>query len=155
MSRSPRRSIRRSIRRSFVPLVALGAGLLLASCGKSLGARVGEAMDGCIELRNPAFTSGNGVTALETPFPDSLVAAVTKIAYQRAFTSYAQIADAARDQVTLVCALELASYLRHGDVAVMLWRYTRHPDAGVAENAKRLLQRTQDPLPGTFGESRE
>ena len=36
------------------------------------------------------------------------------------------------------------------DVAVLLWKYTKHPDAAVAENAKKLLKETQDPLPGSF-----
>ena len=60
------------------------------------------------------------------------------------------IAEGAANQVTLVCALELASYFRNGDVAVLLWKYTKHPDAAVAENAKKLLKETQDPLPGSF-----
>lgn len=124
--------------------------LTMNACGKTLGTRVSEVMDGCIALRNPAFTSGQGVTALETPFPDSLATAAGKLAYQRALTNYERIAESAANQVTLVCALELASYYRHGDVGVFLWKYTKHPDAAVAQSARKLLQTTQDPLPGSF-----
>lgn len=130
-------------------LAAVIAGMLLASCGKTLGTRVTEAMDACIAVRNPAFAGGKGASALDTPLPPELKAMAEKIAYARALNSYQAIARSARDQVTLVCALELASYYRHGDVAVFLWEYSKHPDAGVALNAKRLLQ-LQDPLPGSF-----
>lgn len=122
----------------------------VSACGKTLGTRVSEVMDGCIALRNPAFTSGQGATALNTPFPDSLATAAGKLAYQRALTNYERIAESAANQVTLVCALELASYYKNGDVGVFLWKYTKHPDAAVAESARKLLQTTQDPLPGSF-----
>lgn len=127
----------------------IAGGLLLSSCGESLGGRVTRAMDGCIAARNPAFTSGSGASALDTPLPPEVKALAEKLIYARALTSYQAIAESARDQVTLVCSLELASFYRHGDVAVFLWKYTKHPDAGVALNAKRLLQ-LQDPLPGSF-----
>lgn len=124
--------------------------VLLAGCGKTLGTLVTEAMDGCIALRNPAFKAGQGATALNTPMPDSLSKAADKLAYQRALTNYERIAETASDQVTLVCALELASHYKNGDVAVLLWKYTKHPDAAVAVSARQLLTTTQDPLPGTF-----
>ncbi len=127
-----------------------GMAVLLSSCGKTLGTLVTEAVDSCIDLRNPAFVGGRASSALETPFPDSLSQRATKLAYQRALTNYERIAESAQNQVTLVCAMELASYYKHGDVAVFLWKYTRHPDAGVAQNARRLLRATQDPLPGSF-----
>lgn len=123
---------------------------LLSSCGKTLGTLVTEAMDRCIDLRNPAFVAGRAITALDAPFPDSLAQRATKLAYQRALTNYQHIAESAQNQVTLVCAMELASYYKHGDVAVFLWKFSKHPDAGVAQNARRLLRITQDPLPGNF-----
>jgi hypothetical protein len=123
---------------------------LLAGCGRTLGSLVTEAMDGCIAQRNPAFVSGGGVTALDVPLADSLSVVAKKLAYQRAVTNYERIAETAANQVTLVCALELASYYRNGDVGVLLWKYTKHPDAAVAASARKLLTATQDPLPGSF-----
>ena len=123
---------------------------MLTGCGKTLGTRVTEAMDGCIAQRNPAFKAGQGATALDTPLPDSLSKEAEKLGYQRALTNYERIAESAGDQVSLVCALELASYYKHGDVGVLLWKYTKHPDAAVAESARNLLRNTQSPLPGTF-----
>lgn len=141
---------RRSIR-SPLSLTLLGAAALaLAACGTSLGTRTTKAMDACVAARNPAFSSGGGVGALTTPLPDSLVTLAGKLAYQRTLKNYTLIAEGAKNQVTLVCALELASFFRNGDVAVLLWKYTKHPDAAVAENAKKLLKETQDPLPGSF-----
>lgn len=139
-----------SVRRALLVAASAGSMALLAGCGKTLGTKITEAMDGCIALRNPAFKAGQGATSLETPLPDSLAKAADKIAYQRAMTSFEQIAESAGDQVTLVCALELASHYKNGDVAVMLWKYTKHPDAAVAVSARQLLTTTQDPLPGTF-----
>lgn len=129
--------------------MAFAVGALTDGCTKSLGTLVTESMDSCIALRNPAFKSGKGVTALDTPLPADLEAKAKKLAYQRAFKNYEIIAESAPDQVTLVCALELGGYYRNGDVGVLLWKYTKHPDAGVAENAKRLLK-LQDPLPSTY-----
>jgi len=107
---------------------------------------INETMDGCIAARNPVFKSGAGATALNTPLAENISALAKKIAYKRALNAFEQYAETAQDQVTLVCALELASYYKHDDVAVLLWKYLKHPDAGVSANAKRLLA-TQDPLP--------
>ncbi len=144
------RFARRSIRFPITVLSGLGVSLLLTGCGKTLGTRVTEVMDGCIAQRNPAFKAGQGVTALQTPLSDSLSADAAKLAYQRALVNYERIAESAGEQVTLVCALELASYYKNGDVGVFLWKYTKHPDAAVAESARKLLRETQDPLPGSF-----
>ncbi len=133
--------------RSLLGSLAISLGLL--GCSKSLTTLVTESMDACIAARNPAFTSGHGVSALDTPLPPELEKAAMKLAYDRALKQYAAIAESAKNQVTLVCALELASHYKHGDVAVLLWRFTKHPDAGVAENAKRLLK-LQDPLPAAY-----
>jgi|JI102314A1RNA_FD_contig_21_2083983_length_531_multi_4_in_0_out_0_1 hypothetical protein len=139
-----------SILRPISRTLLLGSIVALAACGTSLGTRTVKAMDGCVAARNPAFSSGAGLSALSTPLPDSIVTLAGKLAYQRTLKNYEVIAEGAANQVTLVCALELASYFRNGDVAVLLWKYTKHPDAAVAENAKKLLKETQDPLPGSF-----
>lgn len=89
------------------------------------------------------------MSALSTPLPDSTAALAQKLAYDRAFTVFRDISTNAKDQVTLVCALELSSRYRHGDVAVLLWQFTKHPDSAVSMNARKLLQ-TQDPLPASY-----
>ncbi len=127
-------------------LFAIAAATVLTACGRTLGSMVTETMDGCIAARNPVFKSGAGATALNTPLPAKVSDLAKKIAYKRALDGFTQYAETAPDQVTLVCALELASYYKHGDVAILIWRYLKHPDAGVSVNAKRLLA-TQDPLP--------
>ena len=129
--------------RAALPLLVLAS---LAACGETLGSRVTRAVQGCIDFRNPAFTSGQGTSSLATPLPDSLQTLSTKIAYSRGFTGLQAIAEQARDQVTLVCALEVASYYRNFDVGRLLFQYTAHPDEAVAVSAERLLE-TQDPLP--------
>jgi len=138
------------IRRLSTVAFLLVSSTMLTACGETLGARVTDAMDGCIAARNPAFTSGAGATALNTPLPDSVRTVATKIAYQRAFANYEMIAESAANQVTLVCALELASFYKDADVAATLWKYSKHPDAGVAQNARKLLETTQDPLPASY-----
>ena len=141
-------------RRSSVLLVSLLLPAVVASvaCGKTLGTLTEQAMDGCIAARNTQFTSGKGTSALDTPLPDSVAKAADHLAYARAFVNFQRIAEMARDQVTLVCALELASHYKAGDVGVLLWTYSTHPDAAVAVSAKRLLKATQDPLPASYGQ---
>ncbi|MCC6242892.1 MAG: hypothetical protein IT353_08625 [Gemmatimonadaceae bacterium] len=145
----PRRMLTTARHSAILGLALIGLSTLTA-CGKTLGTLVTESMDGCIAARNAAFVGGAGTTALNTPLPDSVVAVAKRIAYQRTLANYELIAESAANQVTLVCALELASYYKNGDVAVALWKYTKHPDAAVAVNAKKLLLSTQDPLPGNF-----
>lgn len=129
--------------RVALPLLAV---VSLSACGETLASRVIRAATGCIDFRNPAFSSGQGVTALATPLPDSLVELNSRIAYARGFSGLQAIAEQAPDQVTLVCALEVASYYKNLDVAKLLYQYTGHPDEAVAVNAERLLA-SQDPLP--------
>jgi hypothetical protein len=130
-------------------VLALSAACLVAACGKTLGTLTEQAMDGCMAVRNPQFKAGQGATALETPLPDSIRTAAGKLAYARAFVNFERITEIAGDQATLFCALELASFYKNGDVAVLLYKYARHPDAGVAMSARRLLK-TQDPLPAAY-----
>lgn len=73
-----------------------------------------------------------------------------RIAFVRGLKYFERIAELARDQVTLVCALELASHYKNGDVADPLYRYTKHPGADVAVNAMKRLTTTQAPLPADF-----
>ncbi len=135
--------------RTVYRVLTLSVACLVAGCGKTLGTLTEQAMDGCMAVRNPQFKAGQGATALDTPLPDSVRTAADKLAYARAFANFQQITDIAGDQATLVCALELASHYKHGDVAVLLYKYARHPDAGVALSARRLLK-TQDPLPAAY-----
>jgi hypothetical protein len=117
----------------------------LAGCGGTLAGKIDEAMSGCIGYRNPDFVGGRGATSLDRPLPESLSKLADRIAYIRAFRGFELLVKAAPDQVTLVCALELASHLNHPEVAHLLTQYSSHPDAAVAASAKRLLS-TQAPL---------
>ena len=144
----PMRSDRRApSARVLATLVCLG----LSACGGTLAQRVDTAMSGCISLRNPDFVSGRGAAALDRALPASLAKAMDRIAYMRTFKLMEAIASSAADQVTLVCALEIASRLRHQEVALLLTQYSAHPDEAVAASAKRLLK-GQDPLPGSVRE---
>ena len=117
----------------------------LAGCGGTLAGKIDQAMSGCIGYRNPDFVGGRGATTLDRPLPESLSKLADRIAYIRAFRGFELLVKAAPDQVTLVCALELASHLNHPEVAHLLTQYSSHPDAAVAASAKRLLS-TQAPL---------
>jgi hypothetical protein len=117
----------------------------LAGCGGTLAGNIDQAMSGWIGYRNPDFVGGRGATTLDRPLPESLSKLADRIAYIRAFRGFELLVKAAPDQVTLVCALELASHLNHPEVAHLLTQYSSHPDAAVAASAKRLLS-TQAPL---------
>ena len=118
------------------------AGVLLfglAGCGGTLASKIDQAMSGCIGYRNADFVGGRGATSLDRPLPEELSKLADRIAYIRSLRGFESIAKAAPDQVTLVCALELASHLKHPEVAVLLTQYSTHPDGAVASSAKRLL----------------
>ncbi|PHX65318.1 MAG: hypothetical protein CK550_05485 [Gemmatimonadetes bacterium] len=126
----------------------LWAGVLvfgLAGCGGTLAGKIDQAMSGCISHRNADFVGGRGATSLDRPLPNALSTLADRIAYIRSLRGLESIAKAAPDQVTLVCALEIASHLDHPEVAQLLTQYSSHPDAAVAASAKRLLS-TQKPL---------
>jgi len=116
----------------------------LSGCGSSLTSITTEAMDSCIAARNPAFTGGHGADALKTPLSDRTRALAMKLRYERGFKGLKSIAEHARDQVTLVCALDMISYNGDADVREFLQRYLKHPSPDVALNAKVLLDR---PIP--------
>jgi hypothetical protein len=123
-----------------VALATLAAGLLLTGCGRSLTDMTIEAMDLCIEARNPLFTGGRGAEALDTPLPPSAEALAKKFNYVLASEKFQEIAKEAGDQVTLVCALDLASRWNDSDARKFVARYAEHPDAAVAAAAQRLAQ---------------
>jgi len=117
----------------------------LAGCGGTLAGKIDQAMSGCIGYRNADFVGGRGATSLDRPLPAELSTLADRIAYIRSLRAFESIVESAPDQVTLVCALELASHLNDPEVAVLLTQYSSHPDAAVAASAKRLLS-TQKPL---------
>jgi hypothetical protein len=133
MSRFP------SARRPSVVLALTG--LLLAGCGESLNGMVSETMDACIAARNPLFLSGRGAEALDTPLPASALATAERLNYTRASAMFQEIAKEAGDQVTLVCALDLAARWQHPEARRFIARYAEHPDAAVATAARRLAPR--------------
>ncbi|HMS01876.1 MAG TPA: hypothetical protein PKE51_02830 [Gemmatimonadaceae bacterium] len=112
--------------------------LALSACGRSLSDMAGEAMDACITARNPLFTAGRGAEALDTPLPPDAEALASRLSYTRASEMFQEVAKEAGDQVTLVCALDLASRWRTREAQVFLRKYTAHPDEAVAEAARRL-----------------
>lgn len=111
----------------------------LAGCGGTLAGKIDQAMSGCIGHRNADFVGGRGATSLDRPLPAQLSTLADRIAYIRSLRAFESIVKSAPDQVTLVCALELASHLKHPEVAVLLTQYSTHPDGAVASSAKRLL----------------
>jgi len=127
-----------SPRRSAAALAM--AALLLTGCGESLGGMVVTTMDACIAARNPLFVSGQGAAALDTPLPADAQAMSERLNYPRASEMFQEIATSARDQVTLVCALDLASRWKHADARRFIARYAEHPDAAVVAAARRLSE---------------
>lgn len=115
--------------------------MLLASCGSTVGSMVTEAMDGCIAARNPVFTSGHGADALKTPLPANSEMLAKRFAYARGFKVLQKVAVGARDQVTLVCALDLMTHNPDPDVRLFVEPYLRHPSPDVASNTRQLLDR--------------
>lgn len=112
--------------------------LALTACGRSLSDMAGSALDACITARNPLFITGRGAEALDTPLPAETEALANRLVYARASELFQEVAREAGDQVTLVCALDLASRWRTREAQVFLRRYTAHPDVAVAEAARRL-----------------
>jgi hypothetical protein len=132
MSTLPRPAGR--LRPAFLFVVALA----LAGCGRSLYDMAGEALDSCIATRNPLFVSGRGAEALDTPLPASAEALAARFQYPSASELFQEVAREAGDQVTLVCALDLASRWHSREARQFVAQYGEHPDAAVAEAARRL-----------------
>ena len=128
-------------RQLLTGMLVVGA---LSGCGSSLTAITTEAMDSCIAARNPVFTGGHGADALKTPLSEGTRALAMKLRYERGFNGLKSIAEHARDQVTLVCALDIMSYNGGADVRAFMQRYLKHPSPDVALNTKLILDR---PIP--------
>ena len=126
----------------FTPIV-LGtiAIIAISACGETVGSLVTRAMDGCISARGPVFASGHGADALTTPLSNDVDAIAMKLRYARGFKMFSTVAENAKDQVTLVCALDLMSYNSDPDVRRFLERYLKHPTPDVVSNVQRLLAR--------------
>jgi hypothetical protein len=116
---------------------------LLAACGETLTDKTTRAMLDCIERRRPAFVEGRGGEALSIALAPETEAIATEYRYKAAFDIYQAWADNAPDQVTLVCALDLASRFKDPDVKAYVGKYRAHPDAPVARAADALLSQYQ------------
>jgi hypothetical protein len=125
---------------SLARTIALLAVCTTTACGDSLTDMVSQTMDACIASRNPLFAAGRGGEALDTPLPPEAAALAERLAYTRASKMFQEIAKEAGDQVTLVCALDGAALWKTAEARKFVARYTEHPDAAVAEAARRLSQ---------------
>lgn len=134
--------IARVTRGTSVAVVAIAA-VALSACGEGVGTLATRAMDGCISARGAVFASGHGADALKTPLPKDVDAIAMKLRYSRGFKTFSIVAENAKDQVTLICALDLMSYNNDPDVKRFLERYLKHPTADVVTNVQLLLARPQ------------
>lgn len=122
-----------------VIVTVLSAILLSTGCGPSLRTSASNAMQGCLDVRNPAFVRGDGERALSIPLPAAVDLLANRTAYQFGLRLYQQAAAEAETQAELTCALELGSRLKSDDTREWIGTFTRHPNAPVANLAKRLL----------------
>jgi hypothetical protein len=126
--------------RSLGLLAGVSLLALLTACGPSLSSMTVEAMDLCIETRNPLFVGGRGAQALDTPLPARAEELAGKMNYLAAFKIYRDIAEQASSQVILVCALDYASRYRDAESTALIRKYLKHPDEAVSVSAQRLLR---------------
>jgi len=127
--------------RSLSPLAGLGLIALFGTgCGRSLASMSVEAMDLCVEARNPLFVSGRGAQALDTPLPTRAEELAGRMNYLSAHRNFQDIAKDAGSQVVLVCALDFASRYKNPESSAFLRKYTKHPDESIASSAQRLLR---------------
>ena len=122
-----------------VPVVAVLVATGLTACGDGLAARVERAMDACVALRNPAFVAGEGAAAVARALPDSVLAMADRTAYQAGLEYFIGIGREAATQAVLTCSMELAAQYRHPDTKGWLATFATHPDAPVAQLARRLV----------------
>ncbi len=134
------RSVARITRRVSVAIAAVAV-ITLSSCGESAGSLATRAMDACISTRGPVFASGHGADALKTALSKDVDAIAMKLRYSRGFKLFSAVAENAKDQVTLVCALDLMSYNGDPDVTRFVERYLKHPTPDVVTNVQLLLAR--------------
>jgi len=125
--------------RTRVVVTVLSALALSTGCGPSLGASATNAMQGCIDVRNPAFVRGDGEQALAIVLPAAVDSLAIRTAYSFGLSLYQQAAEQATTQAELTCALELGSRYKSDDTRDWISTFTRHPNAPVANLAKRLL----------------
>ena len=136
------RYVARITRGVSVAIVA-AAVVALSACGESAGTLATRAMDGCISTRGPVFASGRGADALKTALSKDVDAIAMQLRYSRGFKLFSAVAENAKDQVTLVCALDLMSYNSDPDVKRFVERYLKHPTPDVVTNVQLLLARPQ------------
>lgn len=129
------------LRRLLVLLTVPGALALGTGCGESVRTRVARAMDGCVAARNDAFKRGDGEAALAIPLPKAVDSLANETAYTFGLIVYQETSDEAKTQAELTCALELGSRYDSRDTREWLEYYSRHPNAPVANLAKRQLQK--------------
>ncbi|WP_309672777.1 hypothetical protein [Gemmatimonas sp.] len=122
-----------------VMITVLSAIALSTGCGPSVRTRVANAMQGCLAVRNPAFVRGEGERALSIPLPPAVDSLASGTAYTFGLIVYQETADQATTQAEVTCALELGSRYESEDTREWLGDFSRHPNAPVANLAKRLL----------------
>lgn len=120
-------------------LAVPGAMALGTACGEGVRARVAHAMDGCVAARNDAFKRGDGEAALAIPLPKAVDSLANETAYTFGLIVYQETSDMAQTQTELTCALELGSRFDSKETREWLEYYSRHPNAPVANLAKRQL----------------
>lgn len=135
-------SVTRMTRR-MLALSVTAATVALSACGASADTLATRAMDGCLSVRGPVFASGRGADALTTPLSKEVDAIAMKLRYPRGFKIFGTVAENAKDQVTLVCALDLMSYNADPDVKRFVEQYLKHPTPDVVTNVQRILARPQ------------
>ncbi len=125
--------------RTRVIITVLSAMALSTGCGPSLRTSAMNAMQGCVDVRNPAFVRGDGEQALAIALPAAVDSLAIRTAYSFGLSLYQQTAEQATTQAELTCALELGSRYKSNDTREWIATFTRHPNAPVANLAKRLL----------------
>lgn len=124
----------------WMPLITVfGVMALSTACGPSVRTRVAKAMEGCLAVRNPSFTRGDGARALAIPLPATVDSLATATAYTFGLIVYQETADQATTQAELTCALELGARYESSETRDWLTYFSRHPNAPVANLAARLL----------------
>jgi len=87
---------------------------------------------------------GDGDRALALPLPAAVLTLADRTAYAAGLRTYQQAAADAETQAELTCAMELGARYRSDDTREWLATFARHPNAPVANLAKRLLDAQQN-----------
>jgi hypothetical protein len=115
--------------------------LLAAACGPGLDGRAQHAMEGCVAQRNPLFVAGKGAEAVALPLPEAVEREGRMLGYDPAYKKFVGIAQQARTQAILTCALEFGARSPSAEAKAFVMQYLKHPDAAVALKAKLLLEK--------------